>query len=526
MQLLDRFEGIPAGSDPFCCSFKQNRYSRQWVHVYVWDTDKGKIGSHEAPKFMRAIAYIRNKSTWEGMPSQAYLTACYKNISPFWPTVDRYGKLMILDEHHNFHGEFHGNSCVNQVPHFTTRSFLSRLPKYEPTKSTYAHDNSSDAGTELTKVNGAVADQSEYPIYCTMCVYDLDSFSPNEGTFRIVYRMYLWWEFKNANLVHFLDRARTCGGELILTQTECEDVKSEIEFPKVNIYNKVEEPVEMDPPTVRIFAPSLVNHDGPSGKDMPCDCIPRGWIMWNAQYTCRVKGKFDLHDFPFDSQQLSLELKILQERHASAFSLIMGSVQFHKRALDMIEWRLGEPATTRKNDDASSVAMFLSRRPGYYIFNVCCLLGALSMISTLAFTCDLDANGDRLGVNMTLLLAAVAFKQLTAESLPKVSYTTIIDKWMLLSIFVLFASTVACVLPSAFIDDRHYALSVNKYCAILVVILTAVIAPGYLVWSGLRVSVKSPIIKRHTDSSKLWHTYDFCTNMWFLNESEKERCCL
>ena len=41
------------------------------------------------------ITYVRNKTDWEGMPSPKYLAACYRNISPFWPEVDRYGKLLV-----------------------------------------------------------------------------------------------------------------------------------------------------------------------------------------------------------------------------------------------------------------------------------------------------------------------------------------------------------------------------------------------------------------------------------------------
>lgn len=56
--------------------------------------------------------------------------------------------------------------------------------------------------------------------------------------------------------------------------------------------------------------------------DTASNHIARGWVMWNAQYSCKVKSKFNLTDFPFDSQKLKLDLKILQVKYSKMFSLI------------------------------------------------------------------------------------------------------------------------------------------------------------------------------------------------------------
>ena len=50
--------------------------------------------------------------------------------------------------------------------------------------------------------------------------------------------------------------------------------------------------------------------------------------MWNAQYSCRMKCGFSLHEFPYDSQRLRVDLKLLQVRYGDEFHLVLGSAQY------------------------------------------------------------------------------------------------------------------------------------------------------------------------------------------------------
>ena len=86
LDLLGRHEGIPTGSDPFS-SAPPNRYRRQLVSVVLGDGQP-----------LEAVAYIRNNHEWEAYPSDAYLSACHRNLSPFWPQLDDKGYIVVLDE--------------------------------------------------------------------------------------------------------------------------------------------------------------------------------------------------------------------------------------------------------------------------------------------------------------------------------------------------------------------------------------------------------------------------------------------
>ena len=106
---LDRFEGVPEGSDPFSAD-SRNVYRRVWVLI---ETDGkcsstitttataattttttttttsavagGGTSAEAAAAAAFGIAYVRNKHKWQGFPSDAYLSACARNIAQFWP---------------------------------------------------------------------------------------------------------------------------------------------------------------------------------------------------------------------------------------------------------------------------------------------------------------------------------------------------------------------------------------------------------------------------------------------------------
>ena len=112
----------------------------------------------------------------------------------------------------------------------------------------------------------------------------------------------------------------------------------------------------------------------------------------------------------------------------------------------------------------------------------------------------------------------MAFKQLISEQLPKISYLTILDRWMLCCLNVLFLATILCVVPSAFPEeaaaDGVSARDANLFCAGVTFLLTFVIPPSFLYACALRVGDVSPRLPA-TDGAT-WYTYDFTTALWFL----------
>jgi hypothetical protein len=94
--------------------------------------------------------------------------------------------------------------------------------------------------------------------------------------------------------------------------------------------------------------------------------------------------------------------------------------------------------------------LLMARRPGAYIWNI---LMPMSFLTTMGvFTYGLppsDMDG-RLGICLTLLLTAVAYKFTAAEGLPKLGYLTALDKFVFGSIFFLTLLAVEVFCASKF----------------------------------------------------------------------------
>ena len=106
LKLLDHFEGISASGDPFSIDPSVNVYRRSWVSLLSTDSLLLSLRGQSSSTTIRAIAYIRNDDEWGSYPREAYLTACHRNISPFWPDLDGNQSLRVMDRFGKLRGEF------------------------------------------------------------------------------------------------------------------------------------------------------------------------------------------------------------------------------------------------------------------------------------------------------------------------------------------------------------------------------------------------------------------------------------
>lgn len=80
-------------------------------------------------------------------------------------------------------------------------------------------------------------------------------------------------------------------------------------------------------------------------------------------------------------------------------------------------------------------SLYLWRKPGFYLSNVVLPIAILTLLSPLSCAIESDGSSlgtaDRLGITLTLMLTAVAYKFVVASSLPQVSYQTLLDSYVL-----------------------------------------------------------------------------------------------
>ncbi|XP_064598221.1 cys-loop ligand-gated ion channel-like isoform X2 [Liolophura sinensis] len=169
----------------------------------------------------------------------------------------------------------------------------------------------------------------------------------------------------------------------------------------------------------------------------------------------RVKGVFmenlELDDFPFDVQDLTIT--VASELPSFEVELIEDIEEHHlvnrQSFVDEQEWHLYMHTETERKEfyiekseatikrSALSVKCRAARRPGYFVWNIFMVTFLICSLCFATFSVDKNRPHNRLQLSFTLMLTAVAFKSVVNQSLPKISYLTYMDKYLLASMIML-----------------------------------------------------------------------------------------
>jgi hypothetical protein len=192
------------------------------------------------------------------------------------------------------------------------------------------------------------------------------------------------------------------------------------------------------------------------------------------KHLVRIYNAMDLRKFPYDEQAFTIEIEIEgQDTDAVRFAEFGDDVlvadALYKRCVfqDMmlisdedrrLEWKFYETdrASSRRKMALSGLHIDLTfkRNASYYNWNVSSIMFLISSFALTGWAIEVDSPSDRLGVDFTLLLTAVAFKLVIASMLPPVAYLTVLDKYVMLCLFFISVATVAhALVPAIFAEE-------------------------------------------------------------------------
>ncbi|KAF7260988.1 hypothetical protein EG68_01796, partial [Paragonimus skrjabini miyazakii] len=193
----------------------------------------------------------------------------------------------------------------------------------------------------------------------------------------------------------------------------------------------------------------------------------------------RIKGVFletlELNDFPLDVQDLTIT--VTSERPESEVDIIpdqneMSAINV-QTFVDQQEWKLHEHveitkrimkqeySSSMKSHACLSVTCRAARRPGYFYWNVFLIMFMISSLSFATFAVSPDKAELRLRLSFTLILTSVTFKYVITQSLPKISYLTYMDKYVLMSLAILCIISVWHAIVTL-LDPEHIATKYSK----------------------------------------------------------------
>ncbi|XP_071501767.1 uncharacterized protein [Diadema antillarum] len=169
----------------------------------------------------------------------------------------------------------------------------------------------------------------------------------------------------------------------------------------------------------------------------------------DVRLSIRMKGTFkcsmELKDFPFDYQELTI--KLMSDWPVEDVEFVKDMNIKDSIRLDTFtgnqQWKLWKHVIAQPIEEDKSlvgahrsypiyhITTHVQRKPGFYIWNIALIMLLIVLLTFSSFVVDRTLPADRLSVTVTLLLTAVAFKYVVSQSLPLISYLTLLDKFVL-----------------------------------------------------------------------------------------------
>jgi len=181
-------------------------------------------------------------------------------------------------------------------------------------------------------------------------------------------------------------------------------------------------------------------------------------------YRQRVWGSFSqplkLHDFPFDRQVFYIQL--------AAIDYTQGEVELEldtkeesgiAQKCSVADWSIigykAEPRPYKPSPAVNAMAGFAfsfeaRRETGYFIIKVIIPLILIVAMSWVVFWIDPKESGTQISVAITTMLTLIAYRFAIDTDLPKISYLTRLDYFILISTILVYASLIEVVVTSTF----------------------------------------------------------------------------
>jgi hypothetical protein len=184
---------------------------------------------------------------------------------------------------------------------------------------------------------------------------------------------------------------------------------------------------------------------------------PDGKVVYIQRLTGSFSDRLDLRYFPFDTQLLDFRLTFpdFEPQHlelvpAAGLSGIM-------KEMSIAGWNIGrwhlqsDPVNVLNNITRASALMRFEaqRSTGYYLWKIIFPLVLIVFMSWAVFWISPDNAGPPLGLATTSMLTLIAYRFILGSQLPRVSYLTLLDYFILGSTVLVFLALLEVVITAA-----------------------------------------------------------------------------
>jgi hypothetical protein len=192
---------------------------------------------------------------------------------------------------------------------------------------------------------------------------------------------------------------------------------------------------------------------------------PDGTVVYRQRVWGSFSQPMDLREFPFDTQSFTVqfvaidflekELKFIQDPE------IQSGIA---SKLSLADWRVTEteagplayePVPGESSQPGFHLTFDAQRHTGYYISKIILPLLLIVAMSWIVFWIDPSEAGTQVSVAITTMLTLIAYRFAIGNDIPRVSYLTRLDDFILISTLLVFATLVEVIVTATMARGGH-----------------------------------------------------------------------
>jgi hypothetical protein len=187
---------------------------------------------------------------------------------------------------------------------------------------------------------------------------------------------------------------------------------------------------------------------------------PDGDVTYFQRAWASFSQPLNLEEFPFDRQVFTIQLAsaghTLDDVELLADPDSAGGIAQNLSVADwnILGWKLESapfvPVPGEEPVPGISFSFEAERKAGYFIVKVIIPLVLIVFMSWIVFWIDPKESGSQISVAITAMLTLIAYRFAVGSDLPKVSYLTRLDYFILGSTVLVFASLLEVVVTSSY----------------------------------------------------------------------------
>ncbi|XP_048777841.2 uncharacterized protein LOC125681694 [Ostrea edulis] len=229
------------------------------------------------------------------------------------------------------------------------------------------------------------------------------------------------------------------------------------------------------------------------------------YLVQKSRQNGTFTEKLELHDFPFDSQDLNIcfasslptsEVELVEDRDNP--SEIGVSCYIHAQEWDLEPYVESEVTLAANEEDYSpalQIRGLASRKYSFFLWNIIIIMTLIGSLPLTTFAINRNNPQRRLLLGFILALTGVAFRFMANQSIPKIPYQTLLDKYLLISMMFNYLVSIWHIIVSRFDDDRDTQSTMDLWAFVATVILYI----AYQITFMIIVAIKLFLKKRRID---------------------------